>query len=68
MAPDMDYAFKLLLESEIALHPEMQTSIAPLQLHNYQTFYDLHGRRVFVPHGLVIVRGNDGIVKKMLFK
>ena len=68
MAPDMDYAFKLLLESEIALHPEMQTSIAPLQLQNLQTYYDLHGRRVLDPHGIVIVRSNDGNVKKMLFK
>lgn len=68
MAPDMDLAFSLLLESEIALHPEQQTSISTPVKQNFDMFYDLEGRRLMVPHGLVIVRSSDGKVKKMLVK
>lgn len=68
MAPDMDEAYNLLLESEISLHPELQTTISTPWEPNSETFYDLEGRRLLVPHGLVIVRSSDGKVKKMLVK
>ena len=68
MAPDMDEAYNLLLQSEIFLHPELQTFISTPQVQNHETIYDLQGRRLLVPRGLVIVRSNDGKVKKMLVK
>jgi hypothetical protein len=68
MAPDMDYAFNLLLESEAYVHPELQTSVTIPQIQNYEAIYDLQGRRVLVPHGLNIIRYSDGTIKKLLTK
>ena len=70
MAPDMDYAYDLLLKSEISLHPELETFInAPQELpYTYETIYDLQGRRLSAPSGLNIIRCSDGIVRKVLTK
>ena len=69
MAPDMDEVYNLLLRCETVLHPESQTFISTTpQVQDYEAMYDLMGRRVLDPHGLVIVHGRDGKVKKMLVK
>lgn len=68
MAPDMDYAFNLLLESEAYVHPELQTAITTPHRQNYEAIYDLQGRRILIPHRLNIIRYSDGTVKKLLTK
>ena len=69
MAPDMTAAYELLLESEIALHPERATFIeTPLECNSINAVYDLQGYKVPAPKGLNIIRYNDGEVRKILTK
>ena len=69
MAPDMDEIYELLLQSEIALHPERETFIEmPLWDDSYEAIYDLQGRKLSAPKGLNIIQYGNGTARKILTK